>query len=541
MTRKPAHFGHPGRTPLFETLRSSLDLARLANQRGAPPVDELVEMHATGSDISRRQFMKSSAAAAFAVVSGGLLRNFPVPPKDTLPSIAVVGAGMAGLNAAYKLSRAGLRSTVYEASGRPGGRIYTARDAVGAGLTTEMGGEFIDSIHTDMLGLVQLLGLKLVDLRAGVSDLIRETYFFGLTHRTVAEVVEAFQPVAAQMQADLDTLGDLVDFEHEGGATTLDNTSIAQYLDQVGASGWFRQLLDVAYVTEYGAESDQQSSLNLLYLISTDISEGQFEVFGASDERYSIKGGNQQVVDALARMLEDQIRYEHRLEAIESKGMGYTLTFAGPNGSATEVAADIVILCIPFTILRQVDMRVYLPDFKRKAINELGYGTSAKVVVGFKHPIWRQQGYGGNIFTDEIFQSSWDSTIGQELPEAGLTLFLGGQRGLESGQGTANEQANHLMGGVEHALPGANAARNGKVARFHWPSYPWAQGGYACYKPGQWTTIAGAEIKPLDNLFFAGEHCSYDFQGYMNGAAESGRRAATAVMHAIQHARRRLP
>jgi monoamine oxidase len=73
-------------------------------------------------------------------------------------------------------------------------------------------------------------------------------------------------------------------------------------------------------------------------------------------------------------------------------------------------------------------------------------------------------------------------------------------------------------------------ARNGKVSRFHWPTFAWTKGSYSCYKPGQWTTIAGAEGLPVGNLFFAGEHCSYDFQGYMNGAAQSGLDTAKAIM-----------
>jgi monoamine oxidase len=71
------------------------------------------------------------------------------------------------------------------------------------------------------------------------------------------------------------------------------------------------------------------------------------------------------------------------------------------------------------------------------------------------------------------------------------------------------------------------------VSRFHWPTFPWTKGSYSCYRPGQWTTIAGSEGLPVGNLFFAGEHCSYDFQGYMNGAAQSGADTAAAVMSKV--------
>ena len=79
-------------------------------------------------------------------------------------------------------------------------------------------------------------------------------------------------------------------------------------------------------------------------------------------------------------------------------------------------------------------------------------------------------------------------------------------------------------------FPGSHAARNGNSGAFHWPAFPWSLGSYACYKTGQWTTLAGEEGKAEGNLFFAGEHCSLDFQGYMNGGAETGRRAAEAIL-----------
>jgi monoamine oxidase len=101
------------------------------------------------------------------------------------------------------------------------------------------------------------------------------------------------------------------------------------------------------------------------------------------------------------------------------------------------------------------------------------------------------------------------------------------------GEGSAAAVAARLMAGIERAYPGATALRNGRVSRFHWPTFPWTRGSYSCYKPGQWTAIAGAAGEPVGNLFFAGEHCSYDFQGYMNGAAQSGADTAKAIMAAL--------
>ena len=242
-----------------------------------------------------------------------------------------------------------------------------------------------------------------------------------------------------------------------------------------------------------------------------------------------MRGGNQRVVDELAKRVQPQIQMLHRLEAIKSKGRGFTLTFQ-TGGRAVDEDADIVIMTIPFSMLREVKIDVELPPVKRKAIAELGYGANAKVMVGFKSRPWEKRGYAGNIYSDEAFQLAWANSYLQAGPEGGLTLYSGGKAAHEAGQGPAEEVAARLLRGVERAYPGTLSERNGKVSRFHWPTYPWTKGAYACYKPGQWTTIAGAEGVPVGNLFFAGEHCSYDFQGYMNGGAQTGADAARGVM-----------
>ncbi|HEU4338812.1 MAG TPA: FAD-dependent oxidoreductase [Planctomycetota bacterium] len=505
------------RTELFRLFRRALRLSL----KPYAPAKEFVE--------SRRTFLKKSAAVAGAglLSSCGTMEQTPRPG----PRIAIVGAGVAGLNAAWQLKKKGLAATIYESSNRVGGRMYSAKDLMAPGLVTELGGEFIDSNHEDMLALCREFDLKLWDVDESHKRVTKDAYLFGGRTVTEAEVIAAFRPLAPRLKPDIARCGD-VDFENPGQAGPLDNTSISGYLDKIGVTGWFRSLVETAFVTEYGLEADEQSCLNLLTIISADV-EDKFEPFGESDERYKVSGGNLRVCTELARRLRERIRLERRLEAIRTQGQGFTLSFRDPQGRSFDVDADYVILTLPFTTLRVVDIRVDLPPIKRKAISELGYGSSAKLLIGVKKRVWSGLGFRGDCFTDEPFQMAWDNSMCQPGEAGGLTVFQGGRRVAELGKGAHDAQVARLIPGVEKLYPGITAALSGRNSRFMWPTHPHALGGYACYKPGQWTTIAGAEIKPVGQLLFAGEHCSRDFQGFMNGSAETGRRAAESILAAV--------
>ncbi len=530
------------RSPLFDSLRRAFRIAAVSSRRGVdgPPIDELIDLA-----YSRRRFLRQSAAVGAGVAASSLAActRSSAPASGAswpggVPRIAIVGGGMAGLNTAYKLSKAGLTATVYEGSDRTGGRMFTATDLLGDGLTTELGGEFIDSTHDEMLALMEEFGLERLDTLGPGSEKLRpESYFINGRHYTHAQAARAFVPLAEKILADYDELGDVVDYENEGGGTELDRMSIAAYLDRIGATGWMRELLEVAYVTEYGLDVGDQSALNFVFLIGTgDLEDATaMALLGESDERYKVRGGNQRIVDELARRVDTQIQRRHRLEAIRSRGDGFTLTFQ-TDGGVVDQDADIVVLAIPFTLLREVRVDVTLPDIKRRVIQELGYGANAKVLVGFNSRPWQAQGYSGATYSDEAFQLAWANSFLQPGPAGGLTLYSGGTPAIQAGEGTAEEAAVRLLAGIERAYPGTLRARNGRVSRFHWPTFPWTKASYSCYRPGQWTTMAGAESVPVGNLFFAGEHCSYDFQGYMNGAAQSGADTAVSVMGQISGA-----
>ncbi|GAB3835940.1 NAD(P)/FAD-dependent oxidoreductase [Hymenobacter jeollabukensis] len=537
------------RTPLLRALQRAFGLAVAANEPGAPSAETLADM-ATGQ--SRRDFLANTARMGLLVGAGGLLAACeadvvePAAPaasrgsfdgKSSQPRIAVVGAGMAGLNCAYQLRKAGLRAEVYEASNRAGGRIFTARDLMAPGLTTELGGEFIDSGHVDMLGLVREFGLPLYDVEAASETVLRkDAYFFGGQQYTVAQVIQAFQPYARQIDADGRSLPNTITFDNlTAAAARFDQLSISQYFDSIGMGpGLIRTLLEVAYVTEYGLEVNEQTAINFLWLFSADTHKGTFDIFGISDERYKIQGGNQRLTDALAQQLSGQISLQHKLLRVAQNAAGqYVLTFQTSAARPVEVVADYAVLTLPFTVLRQVDLQLSLPAWKTNAIQQLGYGTNAKLFLGFNSRPWRTDGYTGYIFSDRPVQSGWDSGQLQPTTQSAYTVYLGGQEGQRVGTGSAQSQVSRYLPVIEAAWPSARGQYNGRVERMHWPTHPLTLASYACYRPGQYTNIAGAEGRPVGKLYFAGEHCSAWFQGYMNGAAETGRLAAEGIQKAL--------
>ncbi len=530
----PTRIRTGSRAPLFHALRRAMRLAVMANAPAAPPVDELVELRRVR--VTRRRFLQASAAVAAAAGAQAVAGRFGATVLGAearpAPRVVIVGAGIAGLTAAYHLRLAGVPATIYEASVRTGGRVLSIRNVMAPDLVTEFGGEFIDTEHEDMLKLVKEFGFDLIDLEGAGEANLKAAYFFGGQHYTEAQVVQALRPLVKRIAADARKAGERIDFQHPGGAVAFDRMSLAEYLRRIGATGWIGKLLEVAYVTEFGLDAGEQSALNFITMIETDLSAG-LKLFGDSDERYKVRGGNQQIIDALARRLDGQIVLSHRLTSLRTRGGGYALSFERRGAGPLEVVAEVVVIAIPFTLLREVEIGLEMPAVKRKAIQELGYGTNAKLMYGFRERPWRARGYSGEAYTDEAFQICWDNSQGQPGTAGGITLFSGGKPGIDVRQGSLNDQATRLMPGLERVFPGVQAARGERGARWHWPTSILAKGSYASYKPGQWTGIRGAEGAPVGNVFFAGEHCSLDYQGYMNGGAETGRRAAQAVLRRL--------
>jgi monoamine oxidase len=511
----------------MEFVLRALHTTRGAAARKMPVVEYSEALREQRSRFSRRRFLQLTAGTAGAAA----LSSCPSPEER---DVVIVGGGIAGLHCAYRLRRLGVVARIYDASSRVGGRIFTLRDYFPEGQSCELGGELIDTGHLTMHDLAEELGIELFDYDQDDRSLARLVASFDGRLLSVDKILQGLAPIAEKIDAALATMTDaevVPTYRNPNGAEHLDQLSIRGWLDAQNIPGDdpVRQLIEVAYTGEFGLETDVSNALNLLTYIST--STLQLELFGDSDERFRAKAGNDTFIQRLTERLDPaQFHLDQRLVRLEELSDGrYALTFEGAGG-LREVKASHVVLALPFTLLRQVELHVPLPEPKRRAIAELGYGTNAKLMVGFSSRPWRtQHGSDGSTYTDTGYMQTWETSRFQPGASGILTNFTGGHRGLAVGQGTAEQQASNFLEELNRVFPGVSQAYNGKVARMHWPTYPLTQGSYSAYKVGQYTTLAGAEIERVRNLHFCGEHTSLDAQGFMEGGALTGALVATEL------------
>ncbi len=523
-----------GKTPLFAALTRRLRL-ELQKRRLASGSHTSVQVSRAEALENRRAFLRlSGAALATAVLPSALAAcgddSIVTPGEET---IAIIGAGIAGLHCAHRLKQAGIVATVYEALDRVGGRMFTGRGTFpeDAAQYCELGGELIDTNHATLFALADEFGIALDDRFSAELEpdgISREIYFVNGAVVPEATIVEQFGEVAGLMAAAYDAAEtDDTAFE------TLDNTSLDAWLVEnvpVATYPELHAILQTAYRGEFGLENDRQSVLNFIYLVGYDTPD-EFRIFGASDERWHTHLGNDTFTTALANALDEgQIALEHSLVRASGSAGSYELEFATPNGNVT-VQATRIVLALPFSVLRGVDLTgLELGAEKSEVIAGLSYGTNSKVMLGFTSKVWRETHQtSGSMTTDLGVQQTWETTIGQDGAHGILTNFLGGDQGVASGSGTPEAWAAGVLPNLETIWPGMTAAFTGTAVRMHWPTVPTALGSYTCYEPGQWA-FYGLEGERDGNVHFCGEHTSLDFQGWMEGAAESGGLVAAEIL-----------
>jgi monoamine oxidase len=492
----------------------------------------------SGRGITRRSLLAGAAALGAAAlldragVAGALGGRGASPARrdgGEGPRIAIVGAGLAGLACAYRLHRQGIACTLYEAHGkRVGGRCWTAREFA-AGQTAEHGGEFIDSAHRRIRALAAELGLTLDDLERGAGKrgarLHPRLYLDGRVRR-FRDVYRDQHLIVRRAAADARRIGSFRWDRAGRAARELDETTAAEWLDAAlpeRSQHLLRLATEQLMAEEYGLDVDRLSAINMLV---------QFGPYGVeSDERFHVHGGNDQLAWGMAeRLPAGTLQLDHPLRALRRRGSGYALAF---EGQRQEAQADAVVLCLPFTALRRVDLDgAGLSPRKRRCIEQLGMGTNAKLLLQFKRRLGDYDRFNGEYFDENV--DTWDSSIDEPGRPSLLTVYSGGrygaaQRGPRPHCPAPPGRVRAATAAISRAVPGLAAGYTGTGRLDHWASDPWTHGSYAAFEPGQYTRYWGFAGRPEGRIHFGGEHTALSAQGFMEGAVRSGERCAAEV------------
>ena len=487
--------------------------------------------------LTRRDLLRDAGIVGLAAAgTSSIGRLVSAADAASAPRIVVIGAGLAGLTAAYRLRQAGVAAEVHEASERVGGRCWSITDAFAEAQVAERGGELIDQGHTAIRQLAGELGLELDNLLRGEANGTEPNYYFDGAPYSYEQATDDIKEIWQKLHSDVSAASypTLHDSSTPRGAQ-LDRLSIVDWIEESVPGGMdspLGQLLEVAYTIEYGADASVQSSLNLVYLLGYR-GLGKFRIFGASDEKYHVVGGNDQIPARMAELLAGQITPGSELVAIRRRADGaYTLTF-DQGARTTTRTADRVVLALPFAILRSaVDYsKAGFSDLKRTAIEELGMGMNSKLNVQFKTRHWHSLRSNGETFADTGYQNTWEVSRAQPGTAGILVEYTGGTIAASFDSGNPGTHAKRFLDQIEPVLPGLSKQWNGRATVDSWSTnHPWTKGSYSFWKVGQYTKFAGIEREREGNCHFAGEHTSVDFQGYLNGAVESGERAAAEIL-----------
>lgn len=502
------------------------------------------------SDAGRRRFAKGVMAGAATASASVLAPPIAVAGTSLLSrlgfgggGVAVVGAGLAGLACAYELRRLGVPCQVFEAGSRVGGRCASLRGTF-PGQVAELGAEFIGGSHHTMLGYAREFGLRLEDVTRFPGNAYR---LFGSRQYSDAQLLEEFRGFEEEIRADLGSLSYPTADRHTQDDVLYDFMTLDEYLQMQGIGGVVRDFIAAACAAEFGAGIDELSALSFLRFVYGD-RRGKFaSPTSAQAGMFHVVDGNDRIATGIASRLPSPVRLGHKLVAARKLGGGRLRLTFDIGDRSVQSDHDAVVFALPFSVLRnvQLDASLELPQWKRLAIEQAAMGDNSKLMVGFNEPYWQSRlGSSGCGFSNlPSAQSTWETNpSNRTLNRAVLTGLTGGARARLVGTGSLQTDATLFLADLDRALPGAlgaarRSAKGELIAHAHnWSTDPLSQGSYPCHRPGYFTTIAHNEAKPIGNVLFAGDHTSsfYEWQGFMEGAALSGLRAADEARRLLQ-------
>jgi len=472
--------------------------------------------------ITRRELLHQAALlAGVALVTG---RRAWASNEDA--DVIVIGAGLSGLNAAWKLEQQGLRVLVLEARDRVGGRVLTFAGVQGE---PEAGANIIYGDYRRLLEMAGPIGVTLQDQVPRMSKHAKFTLVLDGKPISRADWPKSprnpFPPALNEMMpwqyVPLVTSQEnpltAVEGWYQGSNAPLD-IPMEQFLRKQGATD---PMIALAYDTipTYGLNSADVSALFMAYVSAYTAAQKS-----AKPVMLQAKGGNQVIPRAMAAQLKQEVRLNQTVRAIDARGDTVTVRTA----DGRRYTAGAAICALPFTTLRRIDLHPSLDGAQARAVKTLPYQPIHQLALEVAQPFWEADGLEASMWTDSpigrvsaIYHGSRDDEVSSLV----VSAFGPGARHLD--QLGAEGAAAFVVSQIEQMRPAAKGLLR-VTARHSWEQDPFAGGAWAYFHPGTVTKFLPAMLQPKGRLHFCGEHLSVTARG-MEGALESGERVAAAV------------
>ena len=426
--------------------------------------------------------------------------------------VVVVGGGLAGLTAARGLIDRGADVHLLEARNRLGGRVWTVRDDGFGGIPLEAGAEFIDGEHDAIRKLCADLGLTL-------QQILREGFGLALDLRGRVQLFKGQRPIWSEFTQSLARETEALRAAECDWSSTAASVIARHSLDSLLRA---RQAPDDVRAMVQGlrgfylADPDQLSALVGVELAMQPRDPGHVSL-------WRIKGGNDRLIEKLAARKGLKVSLELDVRKIEQHGAGVTVSAADRSGRLSAIKGDYAVVAAPAPIVRDLEFTPSLPALLRQALKTLTTGPATKAHVLFEKAWWRKPGhpqaYGSNLDTGAVWEANGSKP-------AVLTLLAGG-RASQAFRGLLEEGGPQRLVRRLSWLGDPGEARDFRSTT--WELDRFARGGYAVFGPAFLPEWRAELSRACGRIAFAGDHTSRKWQGYMNGAVESGARAARDI------------
>jgi monoamine oxidase len=481
----------------------------------------------------RRGFLKRSLLSAAALATGKqfLAGDLFAMPNATAPKkVLVVGAGLAGLTAAFELMQARHEVTVLESRTRPGGRVHTLRDSFSDGLYVEAGAIDFDGSYKQLLRYAEQFQIPTVEIPTSENEVFFARGKRLLTQRGV-EPVWPFELTAEERKLGKTALETkyLVPLRQEVGnpldsgwpsasLAPYDRLTVEQFLRTRGLSEEGVALLKLSL---YGEDYGHLSALETL--------SGESFLF-ASDKIMMFRGGNDQLPRAFAARLGDRLHYSAAVTKIQQDAFKVRVS-TSRGTQKQQFEADRVVVTVPFSVLRNIELDSSISTRKRKVIDEMRYASVMRVFLQSRTRFWSVRQESGSAYTDLPIGAVVDHTATQSGTRGILEAQMYGPKAANAKSMPADERLKFAVRHMDRVHPGfAESYESGTSVAWD-DDDPWSRGGWCYHEPGEMLAFYPLAATPQGRIHFAGEHTS-PIPSTMEGAILSGQRAAREVSEA---------